>query len=126
METKVYFSKIDGQTLLLIEGEKGIIVSDKELIHVIYMKDEINTAEYNLPVTFERKEDGETYYLSFGYKTIPLKSILKKSPRMIGESKLKKFIHYFGIKSRIHGNYTLLQNSAKEINARVIWPDWNR
>lgn len=104
-----------------IDGPRGFILTDNEAIHMVREPD----GEVKLPVwVTEKVGDRKTFGIEPA-GTISLdRDGLLRFVRTDAEVDLKTWVHYFGIKARIQGNYASLEASCKEIGVKVDFPDW--
>ena len=93
---------------LLIRTDERFILSDKECMH--------NIGTRTVPAPVEADED---------YITLD-EILVGENDDPIGDADIAEWIHYFGIKTRIHDNYYLLNKSIQEIGiTETILPDWH-
>jgi len=102
--------------LALIEGDKGYVVTTNDFVHWKYSLDE--EAEFEL---WREAKDGKIDV----FPAAILKATLNELRTCLcGSVELDKWGHYFGIKARVRSNYQLLQESCKEIRAKIDFPEW--
>jgi hypothetical protein len=99
--------------LCLVEGKNGFIITEDDLVHSIFKNEE---EEIILPV-------GKEYDLYRG-NTITL--TIKDIKEYLEDVQLEKWVHYFGIKTRIFTNYKIFQESCEEIQADIKFPEWGK
>lgn len=103
--------------ICLIVGPKGYVVTDNECIH-------LSPAPITEPLTLSlwQKIPGKISIFPSKELTISIHQLIEFS-----ETKApvwKQWIHYFGIKPRIHSNFLLLKKSVSGIGANIEFPQW--
>src|SRR3989304_3857656 len=88
----------------LIVGTKGFIITRDDLVHSVY----------GLEETAELLVNDKWQSIGFGNLMLYAEQDIV----------LPKWIHYWGIKTRINSNYYLLQRSCEEIGATETFPEW--
>lgn len=108
-----------------IEGACGFIVTASDLVHQISRTDLDRGEVVDLTAWEDGKKnpDGSKTYCMTpqGSITVSLDDI-EELPAT--EIDLIGWVHYFGIKPRIRDNYKLLQDSCRNIDAEVDFPQW--
>jgi hypothetical protein len=101
--------------LALVEGKKGYIITENDLVHAVFVSE-----EENIKIPISKK--GE---FSLGYSVeVPIK-YLKEN--FLGEDvDIKTWVHYFGIKGRVANNYSIFKKSCTEIKAKLNFPEWEK
>jgi hypothetical protein len=95
---------------LVLEGYDNIIIVEDDCCHQIYDKgEEIEHNQYM----------GSEYIPPLAYGDL-MANLQEK------EINLAEWVHCFGIKSRIHGNYKALQNTCREYGISIDFPKWER
>lgn len=92
------------------EGPSGFIVSNDECIHSVYGLDE--SAELNVGPVFEVQ-----------YEPFTLQQLRDRCS--VNPLSMFEWVHYWGIKQRMAGNYALLLKSMREIGLNTKnMPKW--
>jgi len=108
--------------MALIIGNNGYIVTSNDCVHSVHeFADMVNFAVHEKPTV---NPDGSKSFDLFPAGSVKLS--LDYLKEIVGDeiTDLEKWVHYFGIKSKIHYNYSLLQKSCKKIKASVVFPEW--
>lgn len=111
------FPLMDGyecrQNIALVEGKKGFIVTESDLVHALFESEE---EKVRLTIT---EKDSLTPHA--------IEVTIKELKKYLGQDiNLKEWIHYFGIKGRVWGNYKTFQKSCREIGAKLEFPVWEK
>lgn len=93
------------ESLAIIEGRKGIIVTDCEAVHEVYKSED---EKYNIALY---PNDGAMHLFPSAEVNLTLRFIKEKGKYQ--ECELTEFVRHFG--SRIECNYNLLLKSIKQI-----------
>jgi hypothetical protein len=99
----------------IIEGNDKYIVCESDCCHSIFSKKEIADK------FFIWKKEGENLFqdnIQFTFNDIG--GLLESAE----EKEFEDYIEYFGVKSRVRGNFNLLKDSVKEIGLQIEFPQW--
>lgn len=99
----------EDRTYGLIVGKTGYIVTENDLCHSICKTDE--KVELVTRLNENHQREYEEYTLA------QLQDVAEPV-------EWKDFVHYWGIKERVRRNYSLLQDSLKQIGIDAVLPKW--
>jgi hypothetical protein len=105
---------------VLIEGDSGYILTNDECIH--FVKKYGDAEAIKLPLHWTGK-DGSFSMMPHAELPVTFDELKTAAVGEIGN--VREWIHYWGIKTRIGANYSILKESCKDIGADIDWPDWN-
>lgn len=110
--------------ICIISNDTHFIVIESDCIHTIYNNED--KIQIKLSKRTENKDGSYSIdYLPSVYLKIIKEDLLVSENTTVDKiSNISKFIHYFGIKSRVHSNYLILKETLKEFKFEVILPNW--